>query len=84
VRYPQPDTVNRRIAENKQLSQKTRMKALAAIQRPTRTLLFRLLSNPDTPSRLVTLAAERYSAELLKRELRNNARRPEDTPTDNR
>jgi hypothetical protein len=82
VRYPQPDTVNKRIAENARLSQKARMKALAAIQRPTRTLLFRLLTNPDTPSCLMTLAAERYSTEILKRELRKNARQPQNPPTD--
>jgi len=58
------------------------MKALAAIQRPSRTLLFRLIRNPDTPSNLVTLAAKRYSAEILKWELKN-ARRPEDTPNNN-
>jgi hypothetical protein len=83
LRFPQPNTVYRRIIENERLTQKTRMLALAAIQRPTRTLLFRLLSNPDTPARLLALAAERYETEILKRELRNNARQSQNTPTDN-
>jgi hypothetical protein len=83
LRFPQPNTVYRRIIENERLTQKTRMLALAAIQRPTRTLLFRLLSNPDTPARLLALAAERYETEILKRELRKNARQSQNTPTDN-
>jgi|HubBroStandDraft_4_1064222.scaffolds.fasta_scaffold47965_3 hypothetical protein len=37
LRFPQPNTVYRRIIENERLTQKTRMLALAAIQRPTRT-----------------------------------------------
>jgi hypothetical protein len=85
LRFPQPNTVYRRIIENERLTQKARLVALAAIQRPTRTLLFRLLSNPDTPARLLALAAERYETEILKMELRQNARkRPtQNTPPDN-
>ena len=58
LRFPQPNSVYRRIIENERLTQKTRMLALAAIQRPTRTLLFRLLSNPDT-----LLRPKRYACE---------------------
>ena len=83
LRFSQPNTVYRRIIENERLTQKTRMLALAAIQRPTRTLLFRLLSNPNTRDRVLALAAERYETEILKRELRQNARQSQATSTDN-
>jgi hypothetical protein len=82
LRFPQPSTIYRRIIENPRLTQKVRMQALAALQRPTRTLLFRLLSDPDTPARLLALAAERYEVAILKMELRRNARkRPTQNPT---
>jgi len=81
MRFPTTDTVNKRIAENQRASQKTRLRALAAIQRPTRTLLFRLISNPLTPSKLLSKAAELYEIAILKVELKNNAnRQTKDTP----
>jgi hypothetical protein len=85
LRFPKPSTVYRRIIENDRLTQKVRLQALAALQRPTRTLLFRLISDPRTPARLLALAAERYEVAILKTELRQNARqRPQQTtPTDN-
>jgi hypothetical protein len=85
LRFPQPSTVYRRIIENDRLTQKVRLHALAALQRPTRTLLFRLISNPNTPSRLLAAAAQRYEVAILKTELRKNARQrpPQTTPTDN-
>jgi hypothetical protein len=70
MRYPKADTVNKRIAENERLTQKARLLALAAITRPSLWQLVRLLSNPRTPSRLLTLAAKRYETEILRRELR--------------
>lgn len=84
MRYPEADTIHRQIVENERLTQKTRLLALAAITRPSLCQLIRLLTNPDTPSRLMALAAKRYEIELLKRELRKNARRQQDTPTDYR
>jgi hypothetical protein len=75
LRFPRPSTVYRRIVENQRLTQKVRLQALAAIQRPTRTLLFRLISDPDTPARLLALAAQRYETELVRKELRQNARK---------
>jgi hypothetical protein len=82
VRFPTTDTVLKRITENQRLPQKARLQALAAIQRPSRSMLFRLLSDPGTPGRLLTLAAKRYEIEILKKELRNNARQrpPQDSP----
>jgi hypothetical protein len=74
MRYPDPDWVNRQIVENQKITQKARLQALAVIARPSLCQLLRLLSNPDTPARLMTLAAKRYETEILKRELRKNAR----------
>jgi hypothetical protein len=84
MRYPKADTVNKRIVENERLSQKARLRALAALTRPSLWLLTRLLNNPTTPSRIVTLAAKRYEVEILKRDLRYaRPRSPQTTPTDN-
>jgi hypothetical protein len=69
MRYPTADTVNRRIAENKRLTQKARLAALAAIRVLSMSMLVRLLRNPDTPSRLKTLAAQLYEKEILRREV---------------
>jgi hypothetical protein len=60
MRYPKPDTVNRRLVENARLSQKVRLAALGSISRPPLALLLRLLRNPTTPARLIALAAEKY------------------------
>jgi hypothetical protein len=83
MRYPKTDTVYKRLAENERLTQRARLKALAAIKRPSLWSLIRLLNNPLTPPRLLTLAAQRYETEILKRELRKRARQPQNTPTDN-
>jgi hypothetical protein len=83
MRYPDPDWVNRQIAENQKVTQKARLQALAAIVKPSLSQLLRLLNNPDTPARLMELAAKRYQTEMLKRELRKSARRPQDSSTDN-
>jgi hypothetical protein len=82
MRYPKSDTVNKRIVENESLTQKARLQALTAITRPSLWQLIRLLNNPATPSRLLTLAAKRYTTEIIRKDLRNNARkRPsQDTP----
>lgn len=86
MRYPKADTVNKRIVENQRLSQKARLRALAALARPSLWLLMRLLDNPATPSRIVTLAAKRYQVEILKRDLRyaGRPRPPQITPIRNR
>jgi hypothetical protein len=66
MRYPPPDWVNRQIVENKKMTQKARLQALAAIAKPSLCQLLRLLTNPNTPSRLMALAAKRYEIEMLK------------------
>jgi hypothetical protein len=83
MRYPDPDWVNRQIAENQKVTQRARLQALAAIVRPSLSQFLRLLNNPDTLARLMELAAKRYQTEMLERELRKRARRPQNTPTDN-
>jgi hypothetical protein len=75
VRYPKVDTVNSRIAESPQATQKVRLAALEGIGRPALALLVRLLSNPSTPSRLLALAAERYQIEMLRKEMRVRAQK---------
>jgi hypothetical protein len=82
MRYPDPDWANRQIVENSKITQKARLQALEAIARPSLCQLLRLLTNQKTPSRLMALAGKRYQTEMLKRELRKNARRPQDPPTD--
>jgi hypothetical protein len=72
-RFPSPDTVYDRIIKNERLTQKTRLAALTAITRPSRTLLIALISDPKTPSRLLKLAAERYETEIQRRELLKRA-----------
>jgi hypothetical protein len=84
MRYPPPDWVNRQIVENKKMTQKVRLQALAAIAKPSLCQLLRLLTNSDTPSRLMALAAKRYEIEILKRKLRKDASQPQATPADNR
>jgi hypothetical protein len=69
MRYPTADTVNRRIAGNKRLSQKARLAALAAIRTLSMSMLVRLLRNPETPSRLKTLAARLFEKEIVRREV---------------
>lgn len=83
MRFPNPDWVNRQLVENQKATQKARLSALAAINRPSLSQLLRLLKNPKTPSRLMALAAKRYDTEMLRRELRKNARqRPPQGPTE--
>jgi hypothetical protein len=74
MRYPKPETVNGRLALNSKLTQKVRLAALAAISRPSLRLLYRLLSDPKTPSRLLALASQKYTQEMVRKELRNRAR----------
>lgn len=62
-------TVYRNIIENKRLTQKARLAALAAMRNPSFSMLVRLLRDPDTPSRLRILAARRYEGRVLKREV---------------
>jgi hypothetical protein len=85
MRYPDPDWVNRKIVENQKVTQRARLQALTAIARPSLYQLLRLLTNPDTPARLMALAAKRYQTEILKRELRKRARQRQTqaTPVDN-
>jgi hypothetical protein len=67
MRYPKPDTVNRRLVENTLLSQRVRLAALNSISRPSLALLLRILKNPTTPARLIGIAAEKYQKEILRR-----------------
>jgi hypothetical protein len=67
MRYPRPETVSRRLAENARLSQRVRLAALDSISRPPVALLLRLLKNPATPARLVELAAEKYHGAISRR-----------------
>ncbi|HXC44753.1 MAG TPA: hypothetical protein VNY51_14685 [Candidatus Dormibacteraeota bacterium] len=69
MRYPTADTVNRRVAENKRLTQKARLAALAAIRTLSMSMLVRLLRNPETPSRLKTLDARLFEKEIVRREV---------------
>jgi hypothetical protein len=75
MRFPSTDTIKSRLVENKRAAQKVRLVALESMQRPSLSLLARLLADPETPSRLLGLAAERYETEIMRRELRLNARR---------
>jgi len=74
MRYPKPETLNARLVLNERITQKVRLAALAAISRPSLRLLYQLLNDPTTPSRLLALAAVKYGQEMLRRELRNRAR----------
>jgi hypothetical protein len=65
--FPSDDTVRARIAENFKLPDKVRLASLEAISNPSLSLLFRLLSNPKTPSRILDLAARRYETALATR-----------------
>jgi hypothetical protein len=56
MRYPKPETLNARLVLNERITQKVRLAALAAISRPSLRLLYRLLNDPTTPSRLLALA----------------------------
>lgn len=80
MRYPTPDTVNRRIAENKRLTQKARLAALATIRVPSMGMLVRLLRDPETPSRIRTTASRMYEAEILKREVSRVLNEPQVKP----
>jgi hypothetical protein len=72
------------IAENQKVTQRARLQALAAIVKPSLSLLLRLLNNTDTPARLMELAAKRRQTEMIKRQLRKRARQStQDSLTDN-
>jgi hypothetical protein len=70
MRFPNPDTVNARVAANVKLSQKVRIAALRALARPSLALLTRILNEPKAGSRLIGLARERFEQAMLRRELR--------------
>ena len=74
MRYPKPETLSGRIALNSKLAQKVRLAALAAMARPSMRLLYRLLSDPNRPSRSLALASMKYGQETLRKELRDRAR----------
>lgn len=69
MRYPKPESVNRRLVEDTRLSQKVRLAALESISRPPLALLLRLFKNSTTPSRLLALAAEKYRLVIWRRNL---------------
>lgn len=73
MRFPSADTIKARLAQNPKAAQKVRLAALESMQRPSLSLLARLLADPQTPSRLLGLGAQRYETELARRELRLNA-----------
>jgi hypothetical protein len=83
MRYPNPDTVNARIAANVKLSQKVRLAALRALACPSLALLARILNEPKAGSRLIGLARERFEQEMLRRELRQHGRTTKTTTTGN-
>jgi hypothetical protein len=74
MRFPSADTIKARLVQNPKAAQKVRLAALETMQRPSLSLLTRLLADPQTPSRLLGLAAQRYETELARRELRRNAK----------
>lgn len=69
MRYPKPETVNKRLVENPKLTQRVRVSALEAVTEPSLALLLRLLKDPRTPARLMELAAQKYQAAILSRTL---------------
>ena len=62
-----PQTVWRRLVEDKKLPCKARMEALQQIARPSVELLRRLLASKSTPSRLRMLAARKYELAMSRK-----------------
>jgi hypothetical protein len=68
-----PQTVWKRLVEDKKLPCKARMEALQQIARPSVELLRRLLASKSTPSRLRLLAAQKYDLAIARKELLREA-----------
>ena len=66
--FPNPDRVYRRLAEDKRLSESRRIAALNKVERPSLSLLRRLL-HPSTPARLRFRSTELYELAMARREL---------------
>lgn len=75
MNFPKPDKVYADLAENPKAPIKVRVRALESMQRPSLSLLYRLIHNPNTPAKLYAVAANKYETAILRKELREHARR---------
>lgn len=74
MRLPKPDSVYKRIVENPKAAIKARIEALNRMTRCPLAMLYRLVSNPATPTKLYTVAAAKYEYEMARKELRKHGR----------
>jgi hypothetical protein len=74
MRYPKPQSITRRVILNSKVSQRERIAALKGLANPSRRMLLHLLADPQTPSRLLALAAKCYQLETARKELWTHAK----------
>jgi hypothetical protein len=68
-----PERLYRQLAENSKVSQSARLKALRFLTNPPYALLRRLASDPNTPGRLVALAADLFAKKVAAAQIAKEA-----------